>query len=128
MEWYDYLLNILVGIAILVPIVAKLIQYVRIAIMERNWPDLIKMVTDLMVKAERKFATGAERKEWVLTNVKAQSDKINYDINYDAVSDMIDSFCKFTKGVNPPKAETAPSAEEKTVTTGSADIKQTKAK
>lgn len=44
---------------------------------------------------------GAERKEWVLAMLKASADGINYDIDYDAIADMIDSLCDMSKVINP---------------------------
>lgn len=51
--------------------------------------------------AETKFKDGAERKEWVLAMLKASADGINYDIDYDAIADMIDSLCDMSKVINP---------------------------
>lgn len=62
------------------------------------------MVMNLMQTAETKFETGAERKEWVLAMVKASADTIDYDIDMDAISDLIDSLCNMSKVVNAPKA------------------------
>lgn len=50
---------------------------------------------------ETKFKDGAERKEWVLAMLKASADGINYDIDYDAIADMIDSLCDMSKVINP---------------------------
>lgn len=107
MEWYEYLASILTGLAVVIPLVVKLVQYVKLAVKEKNWEALLKLVTDLMVDAEKKFASGADRKEWVLTSIKAVANTINYDINYDEVADMIDNLCAFSKKVNPPTAEDA---------------------
>lgn len=52
-------------------------------------------------RAETKFKDGAERKEWVLAMLKASADGINYDIDYDAIADMIDSLCDMSKVINP---------------------------
>jgi hypothetical protein len=60
---------------------------------------------NLMEQAEGKFNNGQERKEWVLMMVKASADTINYDIDLEQVSNMIDSLCEMTKVVNAPKIE-----------------------
>lgn len=65
---------------------------------------VLDMVMNLMQTAETKFETGAERKEWVLAMVKASADTIDYDIDMDAISDLIDSLCNMSKVVNAPKA------------------------
>ena len=51
--------------------------------------------------SNHKFKDGAERKEWVLAMLKASADGINYDIDYDAIADMIDSLCDMSKVINP---------------------------
>lgn len=38
---------------------------------------------------------------WVLAMLKASADGINYDIDYDAIADMIDSLCDMSKVINP---------------------------
>ena len=36
--------------------------------------------------------------------LKASADGINYDIDYDAIADMIDSLCNMSKIINAPAA------------------------
>lgn len=105
MEWDKILISVLSGLVTAIPLVIKLIEYVKKAIKEKNWNDLLKLVTNLMEQAENKFDNGDERKEWVLMMVKASADTINYDIDLNQVADMIDSLCAMTKVVNAPKVE-----------------------
>lgn len=105
MEWDKILISILSGLVTAIPLVVKLVEYVKKAIKEKNWNDLLKLVTNLMEQAESKFDNGDERKEWVLMMVKASADTINYDIDLNQVADMIDSLCAMTKVVNAPKVE-----------------------
>ena len=49
--------------------------------------------------AER-FTDGATRKEWVMAMVKGAADTINYDIDSEEVSQLIDNLCDMTKKVN----------------------------
>ena len=78
-------------------------KYVKKSVEEKNWNQLLNLVTNLMEEAEKKFATGAERKEWVLAMVKASADTINYPINLEEVSKLIDSLCDMSKIVNGKK-------------------------
>ena len=55
-----------------------------------------------MKEAEKKFDTGAEKKEYVMSMIKASADTINYDIDMDAISDLIDSLCSMSKVINAP--------------------------
>ena len=100
MDWMNYLVSILSGLAIAIPLVVKLIEYVQKAVREKNWNQLLKLVMNLMEEAEKKFETGAERKEWVLTMLKASADSINYDIDINAISELIDNLCDMTKAIN----------------------------
>lgn len=102
MEWLKYVVAILSGLATCIPLVVQLVKYVSVAIKERNWNQLVTMVMNLMAEAEGKFNTGLERKEWVLAMVEVNAKTINYDIDMQQVSDMIDALCDLTKIVNPP--------------------------
>lgn len=103
MDWLE-ILNLIAAIAsglvATIPLVICLVKYVKKAIKEKNWGAVLKKVMELMKTAETKFAEGAERKEWVLAMLKAGADGINYDIDYDAIADMIDSLCDMSKVVN----------------------------
>ena len=105
MKWYEIIITICTGLATCVPLMIALVQYVQKAIKEKNWNDLLKLVMNLIQQAENKFATGTERKEWVLMSVKASADTINYDIDMDEVSALIDSLCSLTRNVNIAKSE-----------------------
>lgn len=113
MEWYEIVIEILSGLIIVIPLVVKLVEYVKAAAMEKNWNALLQLVMNLMKEAEGKFDNGAARKEWVLMAVKASADTINYPIDMDKVSKLIDNLCEMTNVVNAPKVECAVEATEK---------------
>lgn len=102
MEWMKYVVAALPGIAVCIPLVIKLIEFVQTAAKEKNWSRLLDLVMRLMAEAEEKFEDGATRKEFVLAQVKASAEYINYDIDIDAVSELIDSLCAMSKVVNAP--------------------------
>ena len=110
MEYLDIILSIVAGLAAAIPLVIKLVQYVTAAVKEKNWNKLLDLVMNLMEEAEKKFADGATRKEWVMAMVQASAESINYDIDLAAISELIDSLCDLTNKVNPP-AEGAAAAE-----------------
>lgn len=105
MEWLELTVAILAGLATAIPLIIKLIQYVKIAAKEKNWGAVLNMVMAYMEIAEEKFETGAARKEWVLAMVEASEDIVNYDIDLNVISRLIDSLCALTKTVNPPTKE-----------------------
>ena len=99
----NIIVSILSGIAACIPLVVQLVKYVKQAVQEKNWNQLVTMVMKLMEEAEKKFETGADRKEWVMTMIKASSDSINYPVDMDAISALIDSLCDMSKIVNGKK-------------------------
>ena len=105
MEWINYAISILSGLAVAIPLLIKLVEYVQKSIKEKNWNKLLDLVMKLMSEAETKFETGADKKEWVLAMVKASADTINYDIDINAVGDLIDSLCDMANVVNAPVQE-----------------------
>ena len=105
MDWVQVVVSILSGLAVAIPLVVKLIEYVTKAVKEKNWKALLDLVTSLMQDAEFKFSTGEERKSYVMLAVKASADTINYDIDMDVVSKLIDDMCSMSKIVNAPKVE-----------------------
>lgn len=103
--WIQAIISILSGIAVLVPLVVALIKYVGKSTKEKNWSQMLVLVMELMAKAEEMFDKGADKKEWVLAELHAVAHTLNYDIDWDVVSDMIDKICDISKEVNPPKPE-----------------------
>lgn len=101
-QWMEYLLQIFSGLIVLIPLVIKLIEYVQKSVKEKNWNKLLALTINLMEEAERKFTDGVSKKEWVLAMVQASADSINYDVNVEEISKMIDDLCSMTKVVNPP--------------------------
>lgn len=102
MEWVQLALSIMAGLVTAIPLVIKLVEYVQKAIKEKNWNAMLDMVMKYMETAEKKFETGAERKEWVLSMVKASADTINYDIDLNAIGQLIDDLCDLSNVINPP--------------------------
>lgn len=111
MKWYEIVVSILSGLVALIPLVAKLVEYVQKATKEKNWNELLRLVMSLMEQAESKFNNGDERREWVLMMVKASANTINYDIDLDVVAQMIDSLCAMTRVVNAPALPECESAD-----------------
>lgn len=117
MDWIEilkYIAAIASGLAAAIPLVIQLVKYTKQAIKEKNWGVVLAKVIQLMETAETKFKDGTERKEWVLAMLKASADGINYDIDYDAIAEMIDNLCDMSKVINPttPADEVTATKEE----------------
>lgn len=102
MEWHEILISVLTGLAAAIPLVIKLVKYVRKAVQEKNWNNLLNLVMNLMAEAETMFDNGADRKAWVLSMVEASAKTINYDVDLEQVAQLIDSLCAMSKKVNYP--------------------------
>lgn len=106
MNWetiIQYACMILAGIATAVPLALQLVRYARQAVQEKNWGRLVSMVLSLMQNAEKAFESGPQRKDYVMDAVKNLSDTIGYEMDEDALSELIDSLCAMSKVVNAVK-------------------------
>lgn len=101
--WIQIAISILSGIAVTIPLIIKLIEVVKKATKEKNWNLLLKMTMDYMTEAEKNIASGAERKEWVMSMVIASAANINYpmtDEDIQKIEDLIDAICDASKILN----------------------------
>ena len=101
--WIQIAISILSGIAVAIPLIIKLVNVVKDATRSKNWNLLIKMTMDYMTEAEKNIASGAERKEWVMSMVIASAANINYpmtDEDIQKIEDLIDAICDASKILN----------------------------
>ena len=101
-DYMNLIVACLAGLTTCIPLVIKLVEYVRKATRENNWPDLLTMVLDLMEEAEQLFADGADKKAWCIGMIQASAHTVNFQIDMQVVSSMIDELCKMSKIVNAP--------------------------
>ena len=118
MKWVQLITAILAGLATAIPLVVKLVNVVQAAVKEKNWNQLLKMMMDYMTQAEKNISSGAERKEWVISMVKASAATINYDLTPEdeaKLADLIDAICDASKIINnnEEKARALKEAQEK---------------
>ena len=102
-DWVQIIIAILSGIATAIPLIIKLVNVVKDSVKEKNWNLLMKMTMDYMTEAEKNIASGAERKEWVMSMVIASAANINYPMTDDDVKkieDLIDAICDASKIIN----------------------------
>ena len=100
MNYVNLIIQVLANLVVVIPLVVELVKYVQKAIKEKNWSKMITLLTNLIIEAESKFETGAEKKEWVISMIKASADTIQYDITEEQLSALIDSTIALTKQVN----------------------------
>lgn len=99
-NWIDLIISILSGLVVCIPLVVQLVKYVRAAILEKNWSKVMQLVLNLMTEAEKNYATGAERKEYVMDSIESIKDVLDYEVDMNAISDMIDSIVAASKTIN----------------------------
>ena len=105
MDWVNVIVSILSGLAVVIPLAVELVKWVKKAVQEKNWSKLITLVMTFMAEAEKMFSTGEERKNYVLMAIKASADTINYTIDMEQVSKLIDELAAMSKIVNAPVEE-----------------------
>jgi len=105
MEWAKLILSNMTGIAAIITLVISLVKYVKQAIKEKNWPEVVKMVSDYMAQAEGMFENGADRKQWVMAMVQVSADRVKYNIDLKEIGQLIDDLCAMSKVVNGEKKE-----------------------
>ena len=103
MEVFEIILSIVTGIAACIPLVIQLVKYIKESAKSQNWTALMQLVLKLMAEAEANYQDGAEKKEFVLDSIKAVESTLNYDVDIDKVSAMIDSIIVATKKINTEK-------------------------
>lgn len=96
----DKILQIVISLCTIIPLLIELVKYIRKSIKEKNWQSMLQIAMNLMAEAETKFDSGAEKKEWVLSMVRASAKSINYDIDEESLSQLIDIIIGLTKKVN----------------------------
>ena len=100
MEWYEIIIAIAVGLSVVIPLGINLYKWIKNVIKEKNWPKLVEFVASLMKEAEVAFDNGASRKEWVLRMVESASKTIDYPVDMEKISKLIDDLCEMSKIVN----------------------------
>ena len=100
MEWLELIIAILSGIAACIPLVIKLIDYVKALAKEKNWSKLIIIVSNFMAEAETLYSDGTSKKEYVINSVLAIAKTIDYPIDKDMLGELIDSLTTLSKKVN----------------------------
>lgn len=100
MEWFELIIAILSGMATCIPLVIQLIKWIKACTKEKNWSKLLAIVSSLISEAEMLYSDGASKKDYVVNSVLAMSNTIDYPIDKDMLSELIDSLVALSKKVN----------------------------
>ena len=99
-NYINLIIAILSGLVTAIPLVVQLVKYVKAAIQEKNWSKIMKLVLNLMTEAEKNYSTGAERKQYVMSSIESIKDTLNYQLDMDQISQMIDAIVAASKTIN----------------------------
>jgi hypothetical protein len=98
--WVQIIVPIFTGLMAGVPLALTLVEWIKKASKEKNWTALMQLILKLMTEAEVNYATGAERKEYVIDSINTIKDTLNYNVDMNIVSEMVDSIILATKKIN----------------------------
>lgn len=101
-DWIQFIVAVLSGLCVCIPLVQKVVALTKKNVQEKNWPAMMDMVMGYMETAEEMFESGADKKAWVLGMIEESASTVNYEIDMDVVSAMIDQICSTSKVVNAP--------------------------
>lgn len=103
-ETLNLILSILKDFIAVVPFavafVVALVQSVKKAQAEKNWRPLMQIAFGLISTAEEMFDKGADRKEWVMDMMRSAASEVNFNLDDESLSLLIDNLVELTKKVN----------------------------
>ena len=103
MNWLDILklvLAIISGLTACVPLVIKLVQYIKALAKEKNWGKLVVIVSNFMAEAETLYPDGASKKDYVINSVLAIAKTIDYPIDKEMLGELIDNLATLSNKIN----------------------------
>lgn len=101
--WVNIVISVLTGLITIIPLVIKLVDVVQKAAKEKNWRAVVQLVLTLMKEAEQVYVDGADKKAYVMSSIKAMETSLQYDIDENAIGELIDTIVAATKKINTNK-------------------------
>ena len=95
--WLGFIIALCAAIVTLVPLGIKLYRHLSDATNSGDWSTIITLLIKLMGEAKDKFEHGAEKKEWVMGQLRVIAHELNYNLDEEAVSKLIDAICDLGK-------------------------------
>lgn len=103
MEWIDILkliVAIISGVSACIPLVIKLVEYIKALAKEKNWGKLVVIVSNFMAEAETLFPDGASKKDYVINSVMAIAKTIDYPVDKEMLGELIDNLTALSNKIN----------------------------
>lgn len=98
--WIEIIVALLTGLVAVIPVVIKLVDVIQQASKEKNWKMVVQLVLKLMTEAEQAYSDGADKKDYVMTSIKSMEASLQYDIDEEAIGNLIDAVVAATKKIN----------------------------
>ena len=98
--WTTIILPIISGLAAAIPLVIKIVDLAQKAHKEKNWKAVVQIVLTLMKEAEQNYTNGTDKKRYVMSSIKAMEKSLQYDIDEEAIGELIDAVVDATKKIN----------------------------
>lgn len=98
--WIEIIISVLTGLTATIPLVIKLVDTIKKAHKEKNWKAVVQITLSLMKEAEQNYTNGADKKQYVMSSIKAMEKSLQYDIDEDAIGELIDAVTDATKKIN----------------------------
>ena len=100
MEWLELIIAIISGIATCIPLVIKLVDYIKALSKEKNWGKLVVIVSGFMAEAETLYPDGASKKDYVISSVLAIAKTIDYPLDKEMLGELIDNLAALSNKIN----------------------------
>lgn len=101
LDWMKLIASVLSGLIVCIPLVRRVVALAKEAQhAEESWAPVMKIVLELMKDAEKLFEDGPSRKEYVMNAIQKTAVYVDYAIDMEIISQMIDDICEASKVVN----------------------------
>ena len=95
--WLGFIIAVAAALATLVPLGITLYKRLATAVNDGDLSTILSLTIKLMAEAKDKFEHGAEKKEWVMGQLRVIAQELNYQLDEEAVSKFIDAICDLGK-------------------------------
>lgn len=99
-DWITLIVSIASSIVIMLPLVVSLVKHVKLLAKEKNWAGFLVLLNTYIMRAEENFDTGADKEDWVVSMIMASADVIQFDIDEEALREIIRNIIEVTNNVN----------------------------
>lgn len=93
-------LDVLAGLAILIPVAYGIFNGIKKLFKDKDYKKLLANALELIVTAEQKYESGADKKKFVLDMLKEVATKAKIKYDEESLSSTIDDIIALSKKIN----------------------------